>query len=326
MQIEKRKKGSNIGCFIFIALAILAFIYLPWFLALGALFFFSIAMVLFFSITNEIRKIIRRNTTRKTLISQAKEGYTELEVKLRPERADLRTWIGNEPADFHWVSFQRFHGSKSTETRGNWISFFDLQSETNAFKVADGSGTCWVGTHMADFRVEMNINYYDAGELRQKLGKTPISNFPLADLGDHRDLRVVEHWIPKGQSIFLYGYMHDLRNGFEPIMEATNRAYGSDEYRINRQRLLSEEQWTELMTKSESASPRITKILTSNYAAEPAEGVIISKSGDKVVNTKSYLALLAFSVGLLLILYIVLGPFLQEFPKIKDQILDWLTH
>ena len=322
--MQTKKKQSNIGCFVFVAIILVGFFYLPWMLVIGFAIAASIAMVLVFSILNEVKKIRKRSLTRKSLISKANEGYTELVAKIKPENLELQSWIDRTPADFTWLSFQKFHGSRHAEPRGKWKSFFDIESENNFFKVTDGSGDCWVTTHMSDFQVERSIQYFSQNELRHKLKDVPINDFPLENLGDNTEIRAVEKWIRKDQTLFFFGHLHDLSHGHKDLKTAAAKAWGAIDYR-NRSRLMGNNEWSDLLQKSEDSSPSIRKILTANYEAEPVERLIISKSGDSTINIRSYLAIIAFLIGLGFLLYPVYSILSSEYSEILDRINDLLN-
>ena len=319
MPSQSTKNLSNLGCFTFIGLLIVGLFFVHWLVVLGFGVAVSIMMVLIFSILHEIKKIRKRNNTRKSLISQASEGYTELVAKINPANSDLKTWIDHVPADYSWVSFQKFHGSRHSEPRGKWRSFFDSESENNFLKISDGSGSCWISTHMSDFVVEMNIQYYNAKELLPKLKTDPISDFPFDELTESTEIKVVEKWIKKGQTLFLFGHIHDFSKGHEPLMRSAAKAWGASDHQ-NSARLMGHKEWSDLLQKSAESSPGIRKILTANFEAEPAERIIISNSPDSKINIRSYLAILAFLIGLLLLLYPAYIMTTSAYPEI----IDWL--
>lgn len=323
MSKKQGKKQSNIGCFIYLTIVITGFIYLPWPIALGFTFFMGIAIVLVYAITNEIRKIRRRNRTNKTLIRSASKGYTELVAKIHSENERLQTWLKNIEADYAWISFQKYVGSKSSNTKGRWVPFFDKETESKALRVSDGSGECWLGLHMVDFRIKSEIERFKPVELLKKIKSNPIEGFPFEELNKKEEIRVIENWIPKGRFLYLYGHIADLNNP-EEFLDAANKARRGGDYR-NDLRLLSLDDCKQLLSNSQEISSNKGKIIAPNYDANPVEGVIISLNGDNIVNRRSYGAIVAFIIGLIILISMALGIVSSEFPEIFEQLLPLLN-
>lgn len=318
-----KKKESNLGCFVYLAVVIAAFVFVPWPIALGFAIFLAIALVLVYAIGHEIKKIRRRNRTKKTMISVASEGYVELLAKTKPENEETVTWLKRAEADYSWISFQRFVGSRRSDNPGRWVSFYDIESEGKVLKVSDGSGECWVSLHMADFRIANHHERYKPIELLQALKDKPIAGFPLKELDEKDDIQVVERWIPKGSELYLFGYMSNLEDA-DQLIDGAKKAWRGGDHR-NQDRMLTKDDFATLITKSSDSSSR-NKILTPDYEVDPVEGVIVSLSGDSVVNRSSYAAIVAFSLGLIVLLGMGAGILYSEFPELFDKMLRWLTH
>jgi hypothetical protein len=327
MSKKNTNKNSAVGCLTSLAVAIVAFVYLPWQAALGTLIAIFIILLLITGISREISKIRKRNITQKTLINKASSGFTELVSKVVNDNKGLVTWLGGEPAGYRWLSFNHFHRPKNrTENNaGHWASFFDHESESKALTVTDGSGECSVLLHMADFRIASETKRFKPEELLQKLKENPISGFDFDSIKKKETVLVEELWIPKDQYVYLYGDMYSFEdNPPEELLQKIEKSWRGGDYR-NNERKLDSEDWKDLINKSKERGNSRIKILTSNYDQDPADGIIISQSDDTKINLTSYFSIAALSLGILFVIFV--GYFLlrAEYPEIAQKIISYFN-
>ena len=325
MTTRKKKKPSPVGCLIYLSIIIISFVFLPWQVALGLTIAIFIIMLLLSGIVQELRKIKQRNITQKSLINQATEGFTELVVRLQPKNKQLQTWIEKEPADYRWTSFQHFYRPKNRNenNQGHWASFFDDESESKFFTAYDGSGSCIVLPHMADFRIKTRIKRYKPTELLQRLQDNQIDGFPFDQLKKDETVRVEEMWIPKGQEVYLYGELYKVDRALpDRLVSAMNDSrWSGGDYR-NNDRKLDDADWDAIRASMEESSDLKPKILASAYERDPVNSVIISLHDDRKVNLMSFLSIFVMGIGLVFVIFVGLFILKSDFPELFDKIIS----
>ncbi|MFY0688651.1 MAG: hypothetical protein JXQ90_15870 [Cyclobacteriaceae bacterium] len=302
-------KSSPVGCLIYLAVSVTAFVFLPWQVALGITVLSFFIMAIIQGMINEIQRIKLRNITPTSTIVAAREGFVELYAKIKDKPSNLTTWLTNLAADFTTISFNNYIRLRNSE--GHWTSFFSKSSAQKLLLITDGSGDAWVSLRRTELDIKSKIKRIKSSDLHPMLKAKPISEFPMENLEAEKTIRIEEKWIPIYQYHYFYGQMHHLDPGRQ-YKEIVANNLTTDE----KQRSLSSQDWEEMVNHAQANGLDKIRFLTSKYSNDPGDVLIISRAGDSKQNFRSYLGIAFAILGILMILAFAYIALHFEFPEL----------
>ncbi len=313
--MNSKSAKTSIGCFVFLAVIVAAFIYAPWQVAVGLMIVIFFISALIEAIRREFKRINKRKITNKSTIMGASEGFTELVAKIKNYDQDQKTWLTQDKVSYRSVSFNCYVRVRHGE--GNWVSFHTYEPEDKKLLVTDGSGDCWISLHRAEIQVKEKSKRFNSKKLRDLLEENPIPDFPFEELEKQDTVLVREKWVEPESYVNFYGHFSKLPTYEVPkhiIEHSTNPKLKSWE----KERSLTEADWHEMVKVTEDNGKGELNLLTSTYSEEPIDPLIMSLKGDARLNLLSYLNIAAMMMAIVLLIVIPFIILIKVFPEFLE--------
>ena len=311
------KKPSPAGCIIIAVVAILAFIFLPWQVALGvSLNAFWLPMMVH-AIIKEMKQIITRSRTQKSTIAASRDGFTEVVVRVKNEDPELKTWLQGEPAAIHWLTITRRVYSESSR-EFHVSTMYTSYSADKKILVSDGSDDAWVLFHSARLHMRKKRKRLTSAKMKAMLQDRPLNGFPLELLDDTEKMTVEEAWLEAGQPIYVYGDMRKVSVGDRPrdlLRVHEDQIQPADQS----SRTLNEDDWQNMenvASESVRSQYRILSSIYNDYSRNDIKPLMLSTKGDRYANGVNIANMVGLSVGIIFLLgfsLLLLNSFFPEY-------------
>lgn len=328
------KKSPWLGCLFYLALVSLAYFLTAWQVATSIAVLITAWMFLYGGIVHEIKKMRKLKNTPRMLISQTPpHGYVKLLAKVKPEKNSplVKTYFTQEPADYHWISFQYANTAEEsnaeggTSSRTEWYTFYERTTHRKTIQIDDGTGTCYVALQNASWYVNRKVKQPKAREFLLFIQKHGIEDVPLDGIKKDQRFKIVERWIRKDQAFTLYGTMNKLALDQLPqdIIKNAKRVpkYGSenDTRSSDSSMILNENDWKSLINVAKKEGASTLDILTTDYTDTPENELVLNVKDNKAINRNSYIAIVVFVFSAVVVALVWYGFVNSQYPEFFEQ-------